>query len=97
MNFGCGTIVVNYDGVSKHRSTVEDGAFIGCNSNLLSPVSVGKNAFVAAGTTVSKDVPADALAVARVKQKNIEGWVAKREGRETKSAEKDKRSSKKDK
>lgn len=97
VNFGCGTIVVNYDGVSKHRSTVEDGAFIGCNSNLLSPVSVGKNAFVAAGTTVSKDVPADALAVARVKQKNIEGWVAKREGRETKSAEKDKRSSKKDK
>lgn len=81
VNFGCGAIVVNYDGIEKHHTDVEDGAFIGCNSNLLSPVTVGKNAFVAAGTTVSKDIPEDALAVARVPQNNIEGWVAKREGR----------------
>ena len=84
VNFGCGTIVVNYDGFEKHHTTVEDGAFIGCNANLLSPVTVGKNAFVAAGTTVSKDVPEGALAVARVKQSNIEGWTAKRESRNAK-------------
>ncbi len=90
VNFGCGTIVVNYDGIEKHRTVVEDGAFIGCNANLLSPVKVGKNAFVAAGTSVSKDVPEDALAVARVRQNNIEGWVSKREARKTKSHESDK-------
>jgi bifunctional UDP-N-acetylglucosamine pyrophosphorylase/glucosamine-1-phosphate N-acetyltransferase len=84
VNFGCGTIVVNYDGVKKHRSTIEDGAFVGCNSNLLSPVTVGKNAFVAAGTTVGVDVPDDALAVGRAKQKNIKGWVAKRDARNPK-------------
>jgi bifunctional UDP-N-acetylglucosamine pyrophosphorylase/glucosamine-1-phosphate N-acetyltransferase len=82
VNFGCGTVVVNYDGLKKHHTTIEDGAFIGCNANLLAPVTVGKNAFVAAGTTVGNEVPEDALAVARVKQKNIEGWVARREGRE---------------
>lgn len=81
VNFGCGTIVVNYDGVDKHRSTIEDGAFIGCNANIISPVTVGKNAFVAAGTNVSKDVPEDALAVARVRQSNLEGWVSKRNAR----------------
>ena len=81
VNFGCGTIVVNYDGIDKHRSTIEDGAFIGCNSNILSPVTIGKDAFVAAGTNVSKDVPEDALAVARVRQNNLEGWVSKRNAR----------------
>jgi len=90
VNFGCGTIVVNYDGIEKHHTVVEDGAFIGCNANLLSPVKVGKNAFVAAGTSVSKDVPEDALAVARVRQNNIEGWVAKREGRSAKARKRDK-------
>lgn len=99
VNFGCGSVVVNYDGRKKHHTTVEDGAFIGCNANLIAPVTVGKNAFVAAGTTVGKEVPEDALAVARVKQKNIEGWVAKREGREPKrsTASSSKSSLKKDK
>jgi len=81
VNFGCGTIVVNYDGYEKHRTTVEDGVFIGCNANLVSPVTLRKNAFVAAGSTISKEVPEDALAVARARQKNLTGWVARREGR----------------
>lgn len=73
-SFGCGTITVNYDGVKKHRTTVEDGAFVGCNANLIAPVTVGKDAYVAAGSTVTQDVPAEALAVARERQRNIEGW-----------------------
>ena len=63
VNFGCGTIVVNYDGKKKHTTTVEDNAFIGCNSNLIAPVTVGKGAYVAAGSTISKDVPEDSLAM----------------------------------
>lgn len=78
VNLGCGVVFVNYDGTSKHRSTVKDGAFIGCNTNLISPVSVGENAYVAAGTTLTKDVPDGALAVARARQTNLEGWVEKR-------------------
>lgn len=78
VNIGCGVVFVNYDGSAKHRSNVEDGAFIGCNSNLVSPVNVGEKAYIAAGSTVTKDVPAGALCVAREKQKNIEGWVEKR-------------------
>ncbi|HVP28296.1 MAG TPA: bifunctional UDP-N-acetylglucosamine diphosphorylase/glucosamine-1-phosphate N-acetyltransferase GlmU [Myxococcota bacterium] len=73
-SFGCGTITVNYDGVAKHRTTVEDGAFVGCNSNLIAPVRIGKDAYVAAGSTVTQDVPAEALAVARERQRNIDGW-----------------------
>ena len=84
VNFGCGAIVVNYDGLEKHRSEIKDGAFIGCNSNLVSPVTVGKDAFVASGTNVTKDVPEDALAVARVKQSHVEGWVSKRKARHEK-------------
>jgi bifunctional UDP-N-acetylglucosamine pyrophosphorylase/glucosamine-1-phosphate N-acetyltransferase len=95
VNFGCGTIVVNYDGYEKHRSTVEDGVFIGCNSNLISPVTLRKNAFIAAGSTVSKEVPEDALAVARARQQNLEGWVARREGRTpAKASGKEKKSAK---
>ena len=56
VNFGCGTIIVNYDGKKKHTTTVEDDAFIGCNSNLIAPVKVGKGAYVAAGSTITKDV-----------------------------------------
>lgn len=81
VNFGCGTIVVNYDGRQKHRATVGDDAFIGCNSNLLSPVTLEANSYVAAGSTVSKDVPEDALGIARARQVNLEGWVARRDGR----------------
>lgn len=78
VNIGCGVVFVNYDGKNKHRSTVEDNAFIGCNVNLVSPVTVGKNAYVAAGSTVTEDVPAGALAIARERQKNIAGWTKKR-------------------
>ena len=81
VNFSCGAIVVNYDGYKKTRSTIGDGAFIGCNANLVSPITIAPRGFVAAGSTITKDVPEDALAVARDKQRNIEGWVARKEGR----------------
>ncbi|QUW20683.1 bifunctional UDP-N-acetylglucosamine diphosphorylase/glucosamine-1-phosphate N-acetyltransferase GlmU [Sporosarcina sp. Marseille-Q4063] len=77
VNFGCGTIVVNYDGKKKHTTVVEDNAFIGCNSNLVSPVTVGKGAYVAAGSTITKDVPEDSLAIARARQDNKDGYVSK--------------------
>jgi bifunctional UDP-N-acetylglucosamine pyrophosphorylase / glucosamine-1-phosphate N-acetyltransferase len=78
VNLGCGVVFVNYDGTNKHRSVVEEGAFIGCNTNLISPVTVGKGAYVAAGTTVTKNVPPGALCVGRQKDRCIEGWVEKR-------------------
>ncbi len=77
VNIGCGSIMVNYDGKKKHRTKIEDNAFIGCNSNLVAPVTVKKGAYVAAGSTVTKEVPEDALAVARSRQKNFDGWAAK--------------------
>jgi bifunctional UDP-N-acetylglucosamine pyrophosphorylase/glucosamine-1-phosphate N-acetyltransferase len=81
VNFSCGAIVVNYDGFEKTRSTIGDGAFIGCNANIVSPVEIEPHAFVAAGSTITKNVPEAALAVARDRQRNIEGWVARREAR----------------
>ena len=78
VNLGCGVVFVNYDGKDKHRSVVEDGAFIGCNSNLISPVKIGNGAYVAAGTTVTRDVPPGALCIGREKARCIEGWVEKR-------------------
>lgn len=78
VNFGCGTVVVNYDGQKKHRTTIEDEAFIGCNTNLVSPVTVHHKAYTAAGSTITKDVPEDALGIARSRQTNIEGWVKRR-------------------
>ncbi len=75
VNFGCGCVTVNYDGRNKSRTTVKDGAFIGCNTNLIAPVTVGENAFTAAGSTITEDVPANALAVARNKQTVKEDWV----------------------
>ena len=78
INFGCGTVVVNYDGKAKHRTVIEDNAFIGCNTNLVSPVKVGKNAFTAAGSTITEDVPENALAIARERQSIKEDWVLKR-------------------
>lgn len=77
-NFGCGTVVVNYDGKKKHKTIIGNNAFIGCNTNLVSPVEVKDNAYTAAGSTITKEVPEGALAVARAKQTNIEGWVEKR-------------------
>jgi len=78
VNIGSGTITVNYDGKNKHRTIIEDGAFIGCNTNLVAPVKVGSGAYVAAGSTITKEVPSAALGVARARQTNIEGWVNKR-------------------
>jgi bifunctional UDP-N-acetylglucosamine pyrophosphorylase/glucosamine-1-phosphate N-acetyltransferase len=78
VNFGCGSVTVNYDGLRKSRCAVEDGAFIGCNTNLIAPVAVGRNSYTAAGSTITQDVPENSLAVSRVKQRNVEGWVLKR-------------------
>ena len=73
-NIGAGTIFCNYDGVTKHTTTIESGAFIGSDTQLVAPVRVGANAYVATGTTVTKDVPSDALAISRVRQENKEGY-----------------------
>jgi bifunctional UDP-N-acetylglucosamine pyrophosphorylase/glucosamine-1-phosphate N-acetyltransferase len=81
-SFGCGSIVVNYDGQKKYRTAVGERAFIGCNVNLVAPVTIAADAFVAAGSTITSDVPSGALSVARARQKNIEGWVARRHKRE---------------
>lgn len=81
INFGCGTVVVNYDGTNKHRTIIEDNAFIGCNTNLVSPVKVGRNAYTAAGSTITDDVPENSLAIARERQVNKDGWVAKKKNK----------------
>ncbi|MDP3487977.1 MAG: bifunctional UDP-N-acetylglucosamine diphosphorylase/glucosamine-1-phosphate N-acetyltransferase GlmU [Bacillota bacterium] len=78
VNIGAGTIVVNYDGVNKHQTVIMDNAFVGCNSNLVAPVTIGENAFVAAGSTITKDIPAFGLGVGRARQENKEGWVRRR-------------------
>ncbi len=76
VNFGCGCVTVNYDGKNKSRTTVKDGAFIGCNTNLVAPVTIGENAFTAAGSTITEDVPDNALAVARNRQVVKRDWVS---------------------
>lgn len=75
VNMGCGCITVNYDSKFKHRTVIGDNAFVGCNSNLVAPVTVGANTYIAAGSTITKDVPEDALGVGRARQANIEGWA----------------------
>ena len=74
-NIACGTITCNYDGFNKTRSTIGDNVFVGCNVNLVSPVMVENGAYIAAGSTITKDIPKDALAVAREKQSIKEGWA----------------------
>lgn len=78
VNIGCGTITCNYDGVKKHKTVIEDGVFVGSDVQLVAPVSIGKNSLIAAGTTVTKDVPADSLAISRTPQVNKEGWKLKK-------------------
>jgi bifunctional UDP-N-acetylglucosamine pyrophosphorylase/glucosamine-1-phosphate N-acetyltransferase len=77
-NIGAGTITCNYDGVNKHKTVIGKGAFIGSDSTLVAPVAVGDGAYIGAGSCITKDVPADALAIGRAKQANIEGWAAAR-------------------
>ncbi len=74
-NFGCGTVTCNYDGKDKFRTQIGDYCFIGCNTNLVAPVKVGDGAYTAAGSTITKDVPAQALGIARERQTNLEGWA----------------------
>lgn len=77
VNFGCGTVTTNYDGHKKFRCTIGDDVFIGCNTNLIAPVTLGDACYTAAGSTVTDDVPAGALAIARTRQTNKEGWAAR--------------------
>jgi bifunctional UDP-N-acetylglucosamine pyrophosphorylase/glucosamine-1-phosphate N-acetyltransferase len=77
-SFGCGSVVVNYDGEKKHRTRIGARAFIGCNANLVAPLEIEPDSYVAAGSTITTRVPEGALAVARAKQRNIEGWVDRR-------------------
>lgn len=77
-NIGAGTITCNYDGVHKHPTVLGEKVFVGSDSQLVAPVTVGDGAYIGAGTTVTKDVPAGALAISRTPQKNIEGWAAKK-------------------
>jgi len=78
VNFGCGCVTVNYDGFRKSRTVVEDDVFVGCNTNLVAPVRVEEGSFIAAGSTITDDVPAGALAIARARQTVKEGWQKKR-------------------
>jgi bifunctional UDP-N-acetylglucosamine pyrophosphorylase / glucosamine-1-phosphate N-acetyltransferase len=86
VNIGCGTITVNYDplrleGDSKQRTIVEDEAFVGSGSNLIAPIRIGRNAFIAAGSTITDEVPEDALAIGRGRQANKPGWVRERKAK----------------
>ena len=80
VNVGAGTITCNYDGQKKHETVIEDGAFIGSDTQLIAPVRVGKGAYVGAGSSITEDVPAGALGIGRGRQTNVEGWVERRKG-----------------
>jgi bifunctional UDP-N-acetylglucosamine pyrophosphorylase/glucosamine-1-phosphate N-acetyltransferase len=81
VNIGCGFIACNYDGINKHQTIIEDGAFVGSDVQAVAPVTIGKNSYVATGTTVTKNVPPGALAISRVKQENKEGYVERLKAR----------------
>ncbi len=80
-NIGAGTITCNYDGVSKYRTQIGKGVFVGSDSNLVAPIAIGDGAYIGAGSCITKDVPPDALAVGRARQINKEGWAAARRAR----------------
>ncbi len=80
-NLGAGTITCNYDGVKKHETIIGAGAFVGTNSSLVAPLTIGEGAYVAAGSVVTRDVPAGALAVGRARQENKDGWAARKQRR----------------
>jgi len=77
VNIGCGTITCNYDGVNKHQTTIEDDVFVGSDTQFVAPVTIGRGSLIGAGSTITRDVPADALAITRTEQKNIAGWAEK--------------------
>jgi bifunctional UDP-N-acetylglucosamine pyrophosphorylase/glucosamine-1-phosphate N-acetyltransferase len=81
VNVGAGTITCNYDGKNKHTTTIKDGAFVGSDSILVAPVTIGEGAYVAAGSTITHDVPDGALGLGRGRQENTAGWAAKRKGK----------------
>jgi bifunctional UDP-N-acetylglucosamine pyrophosphorylase/glucosamine-1-phosphate N-acetyltransferase len=81
VNVGAGTVTCNFDGDAKHRTVIEDGVFVGTNSTLVAPLTIHRDAYVAAGSLVNEDVPAGALAVGRGRQRNVEGWAARRSRR----------------
>ena len=78
VNFGCGVVTVNFNGKTKNRCVIGDDAFIGCNTNLIAPVKIGDRAYTAAGSTIDRDIPDDALAIARSRQENKENWVIRK-------------------
>jgi len=78
VNIGCGTITCNYDGINKHKTVINDGVFVGSDVQFVAPVEIGKGALIAAGSTVTKNVPDESLAISRSEQVNKEGWVKKR-------------------
>jgi bifunctional UDP-N-acetylglucosamine pyrophosphorylase / glucosamine-1-phosphate N-acetyltransferase len=78
VNIGAGTITCNYDGKNKHKTIIEDGAFIGSDSQLVAPIRIGRGAYVGAGSTITKDVPADSLALSRTPQRVVEGWATRK-------------------
>ena len=84
VNVGAGTITCNYDGQKKHQTVIEDGAFIGSDTQLIAPVRVGKGAYVGAGSSITEDVPAGALAIGRGRQSNVEGWVERKKAEASK-------------
>jgi len=85
VNIGAGTITCNYDGVNKHKTIIEDGVFVGSDSTLVAPIKIGHGAYVAAGSSITEDVPADSLAFGRARQSVKEGWAkAKRDERKAK-------------
>jgi bifunctional UDP-N-acetylglucosamine pyrophosphorylase/glucosamine-1-phosphate N-acetyltransferase len=81
VNIGAGTITCNYDGTAKHPTVIDDGAFIGSDTQLIAPVRIGRGAYVAAGSSITEDVPEGALGIARGKQVNKPGWVDKKKNK----------------
>jgi bifunctional UDP-N-acetylglucosamine pyrophosphorylase/glucosamine-1-phosphate N-acetyltransferase len=78
VNIGCGTITCNYDGVNKHKTIIEDDVFVGSDTQFVAPVRIGRNSLIGAGSTITRDVPPDALALSRAEQKTLEGWRLRR-------------------
>jgi len=87
VNVGCGTITCNYDGVNKHQTTIEDDVFVGSDTQFVAPVHIGRGSLIGAGSTITKDVPADALALSRTEQKVVEGWAARNRKKRAKREE----------